>query len=393
MKNKLHLLKYRYVPLFLAGCMVALLAAQNIHARNKIFAINTEASCIASACHSSMGKKQHIHEPVANGDGCTECHEVLKKGEHGFRLKMPVPGLCYSCHENKADKKYKHNPVEQGMCLDCHFPHESDNKRLLIQPSIGALCFTCHDEKEFAGSTPHAPVSEGKCLDCHGPHSTDYPKQLVKPVPDLCFVCHNREIKDTKGVPLPSPKDIYTGQGMTLHKPFAQGKCVDCHSPHPVNEHRLLKGHYPEGFYTSYSEDSYALCFQCHPGTRKALKESRTLTDTGFRNGNLNLHYRHVNRAKGRTCKACHHHHGSRNPRLIRDTFPFGNRILAVKYEKTETGGSCAPACHARAQYDRYEPFESTMHTTPREGTDATPDELRRFREKETQGMKREGNK
>jgi hypothetical protein len=33
------------------------------------------------------------------------------------------------------------------------------------------------------------------------------------------------------------------------------------------------------------------------------------------------------------------------------------------------------------------------MKTTPREGTDATPDELRRSREKETQGMKREGNK
>ena len=393
LKKRTHILKNLLAPIAILWIIAAILITQDIKAQNKIFSINTEASCITSACHADMGKKQHTHEPARNGEGCTICHEVLKKGEHGFKLQMSLPDLCYQCHENKADKKFKHMPVEEGMCLSCHLPHESDNMRLLIMPAIDVQCFTCHDEKDFKGSAPHTPVSEGRCLDCHGPHSTDNPKQLVKPVPDLCFECHNRDLKDTKGITLPSTKDTYTGKGMILHKPFAQGKCIDCHYPHPVNTHRLLKGSYPEGFYTSYSEDSYSLCFKCHQGIKNALKAPRTLTDTGFRNGNLNLHYRHVNRAKGRACKTCHQHHGSKNPKLIRDTFPFGSRSLTIKYEKTETGGSCAPACHAAVQYDRYEPREITMKTTPREGRDAIPDELRLNREKEAQEIKREGDK
>jgi len=132
MEIRPHLLR---IIFFVITCILtAVLISQGINAQNTIFSINTEASCITSTCHQAIGKKAHIHPPVS-GETCTVCHEVLKKGEHGFKLQMSVPELCYQCHENKADKKFKHMPVEQGMCLSCHLPHESDNKRLLIMPA------------------------------------------------------------------------------------------------------------------------------------------------------------------------------------------------------------------------------------------------------------------
>jgi hypothetical protein len=95
-----------------------------------------------------------------------------------------------------------------------------------------------------------------------------------------------------------------------------------------------------------------------------------------------------VNRAKGRTCRACHHHHGSKNPKLIRDTFVFGKKALAINFEKAETGGSCGPACHINIKYDRYEPVKHLMKTTPRLGNDATEEELRLSKEKDMQRQK-----
>ncbi|MEK6528272.1 MAG: cytochrome c3 family protein [Nitrospirota bacterium] len=375
-----------FIPIF--SIIITALIVNKGKAQVKAFDISAETSCITSSCHTDMGKKRFIHEPARDGEGCSLCHEINKKGEHLFKLQIKPPELCYQCHENKSEKKYKHPPTEAGQCLMCHNPHDSDNPKLLTMPPGDALCFMCHEEKAFRGAIPHGPVNEGKCLECHNPHSTDNPRELVKPIPELCFDCHSTELKDTKGLTLPSTKNIFAGKEMILHKPFAQGKCVDCHYPHPADTYRLVRGRYTGEFYASYSEDAYGFCFSCHPDIKNALKEPRTLKDTKFRNGNLNLHYRHVNKDKGRTCKTCHHHHGSKNQKLIRETFSFGIRILTMKYEKTETGGSCAPTCHAPVQYDRYKPFEITMKTTPRDGKDATPEELELSRQKEMQEIK-----
>jgi predicted CXXCH cytochrome family protein len=95
------------------------------------------------------------------------------------------------------------------------------------------------------------------------------------------------------------------------------------------------------------------------------------------RNGDLNLHYGHVNRVKGRTCRACHHHHGSLSPKLVRKTFAFGKTRLAIRYEKTETGGRCAPACHAPVQYDRYSVVVNMMKPVPEKSRDVIAEELK----------------
>jgi len=389
----------------------------------KAQSIVLQESCITASCHADFAKKKYIHEPASDGELCTGCHEMPEEGKHSFKLvaegaelcygchdskadkkykhapveegmctachdphqsdnpkQLVVPldegELCYQCHENKADKKYKHAPVEAGMCTACHDPHQSDNPKQLIEPPNSKLCFTCHMEEDFSGSTPHGPVSEGKCLKCHDPHTSENNAQLLKPVPELCFGCHDTSLKDTKGVRIPSIKAFFDNKKLKLHKPFAEGRCTACHSPHPTDTYRLLVREYPAEFYTSYSPDKYALCLGCHKNFKKVLSEPRTMTDTGFRNGNLNLHYRHVNRSKGRTCRACHHPHGSINPKLIRSSFQFGKRRLSIEYDKTDTGGSCSPPCHPTVKYDRYKPYEITFKVTPRKGSDATEEEL-----------------
>jgi len=381
--------------------------------------IDTEASCTAS-CHQDYGKQKHIHPAAATGQNCKFCHKPAAADKHAFKPQPDnISDICFECHDEQApSKKVRHMPFESGMCTSCHDPHQSDQAKLLKSP-LPQLCQTCHGEDMFKGKVVHGPVATGKCLDCHHPHQEENPRMLRKEPPELCFDCHNKVQKDAQGITLPATKQWLDAKAKAdkakddakakadkakddakaktdkprddkankakddakakvpdiyLHPPFEAGLCTTCHKPHATDSRRLLAAPYPLAFYATYAEATYGLCFTCHDS--QAFKEPRTLTDTGFRSGNLNLHYRHVNRDKGRYCGACHSPHGSTQPKLINTSMHFGTRTLGMKYEKTETGGTCAPACHSSIDYDRCETGIYTMKTTPRKGKDATPGEL-----------------
>lgn len=81
---------------------------------------------------------------------------------------------------------------------------------------------------------------------------------------------------------------------------------------------------------------------------------------TNFRDGDLNLHYLHVNRdKKGRSCRTCHEIHGSDLPAHVATSVPFEGSgwPLPIGFKKTPSGGSCAPGCHKPYGYDRVEPI------------------------------------
>jgi predicted CXXCH cytochrome family protein len=390
-------------------------------------AIDTSASCTAS-CHLEFGKKPHIHKAARTGTSCKNCHKPAEANKHAFKplpanrselcmdchdemeakqkhlhkpfkagnctkchdphqsdepklLRKSPQKLCLGCHDDQEpSKKHLHKPFKAGNCIKCHDPHQSDQAKQLKKP-VPQLCMGCHEADEFKGKVVHGPVAEGKCLECHHPHQTDTPRLLNKTTPELCFGCHAAGLKDAQGQSLPATKKLFDDKSMLHHRPFAEGKCDKCHQPHVSTSRRLLAKAYPADFYASYAADTYGLCFTCHAS--KAMDEPRTLTDTRFRNGNLNLHHRHVNRDKGRACGACHDPHGSPQARLVNQSFQFGNKLLALKYDKTPTGGSCATACHGPIKYDRCNPEEITLKTTPRQGGDASAEALKLACDKE----------
>jgi len=349
-------------------------------AQKKDFPLAPGASCVSSTCHADTAKKKFVHAVAADGGTCSLCHQPQ---DNAHRFKFPAEGaaLCAQCHPSKSDKKFVHTPVAAGLCTMCHNPHQSDYPKQLNSPPA-ALCLTCHDKKPFQGAVTHAPVANGQCIQCHNPHTSDQPRQLQAAVPQLCFTCHDKPQKDAKGVFLPPVKATFEDKELVQHMPFAMGGCLMCHNQHAGPNYRLLVKPYPESFYASFAKEKY-FCFSCH--NEKAFAAPRTMTDTEFRNGNLNLHYRHVNRKKGRTCRACHDHHGDKHPKLIRGSVPFGSRHITIDvFEKTETGGKCGPTCHAEVRYDRFEPVRNPLKVTPREGQDAAPEELERARAAQT---------
>jgi predicted CXXCH cytochrome family protein len=253
--------------------------------------------------------------------------------------------LCFTCHidmQGEIKKKVVH-PALAGGCTSCHNPHGSPVKKFFSAEGA-ALCYQCHpkvEEKLKAAKSVHAPIKTARgCASCHAPHASDAPKLLSKTGKDLCLDCHKGLIKKDQTV---------------LHGPIKDGKCTPCHDPHGTPYNKLLTNTYTTEFYITYTDSEFQFCFGCH--NRDLLRNATTTYATGFRDGNKNLHFIHVNRKdRGKSCKACHVIHGGENPKLIAEKVAFGKWSLPLKFVKSETGGSCAPGCHKKYPYDRKTP-------------------------------------
>jgi predicted CXXCH cytochrome family protein len=309
-------------------------------------------------CHEDQDIAAHEfeHGPVSEGF-CTDCHDPHASSSRQL-LVATGAALCASCHEDIveeiAESEYVHDPAEDD-CTDCHQPHGGPNPYLLIAERR-ELCRECHDDVvELAEEAPvkHASVLEGdSCLSCHSPHSASEEAILREPQIDLCLGCHNKPKR--WGESEPSLADIRErlDANSEWHEPIRESGCTECHDAHGSENRRLLSKAFPPGFYTGFAAEKYGLCFSCHEAT--LATPQRTRTQTGFRDGDLNLHFVHVNREKrGRSCRVCHDMHAGDGPAQIHQKVRFGKWMLPVGFEKAETGGSCHPGCHEAEEYDR----------------------------------------
>ncbi len=296
-----------------------------------------------------------VHAPYGAGD-CALCHTGNDRRNPGPLVKKGN-AVCFDCHQEFEEilaRKYRHAPAVEA-CWNCHNPHDSKEKKLL-HAELSELCFGCHaGVKKLAleSKVRHGAVTAGrKCASCHDPHAANVEKMLTALPFDLCVECHGRDdIKDWNGVSLANVKKLLA-ENKVHHGPVGMKDCASCHRTHGGDNFRLLVAPYPARFYAAYDKRNYELCFACHD--ERVAAEPETTSLTGFRDGARNLHYVHVNKSeRGRTCRACHEVHASKQDHQLRDAVPYGPRgwMLKVNYVKTATGGSCAKTCHDTKTY------------------------------------------
>lgn len=335
--------KTKHGPIEDGECIVC----HNPHsAENKFLLIEDEMSDLCFACHeNNMTNQKYVHGPVAGGD-CIVCHDP-HASKNDFMLVTDRLELCLSCHEENREnfkRKHVHEPFKES-CENCHTPHGSQfSFHLKNEPTT--LCGECHKEfvqkiNEF--NFQHTAISKNGCLGCHLPHSSNYSKGLKDDKQRICFSCHEE-------------MEVKIASSTYLHGPVKEGDCTACHNPHATNFAKHLVQFFPDEFYSPYKMENYAMCFGCH--NKDVSTEELTTTLTDFRNGDLNLHFLHVNREKGRSCKTCHELHAGNQEKHIASEVPFGSSswMLPINYTKTETGGGCLVGCHKEKEYDRVKP-------------------------------------
>jgi hypothetical protein len=179
---------------------------------------------------------------------------------------------------------------------------------------------------------------------------------------DGCLSCHDKEIEAPDGTVLANIAKIME-ENPIRHGPIQQNNCVACHNPHGSNIFRRLVSYFPEDFYAPFDLQEYNLCFQCH--AKETFLEERTTALTNFRDGDWNLHFLHVNKeVKGRTCRACHEIHASKQKAHVRAVVPYGNWEFPLVFQADADGGTCAAGCHDEKSYGRtYKKIEPLQET------------------------------
>ncbi len=333
---------------------------------------------ICYSCHKTRYTKKFDHKPVKDGK-CMDCHDPHQSNTKKLLKADSINNLCMKCHDkkskfkSKAEKLFidmklptKHEPIVKKSCLECHDPHTAEYKSLLHLDAKMDLCLDCHDdEKEIIKHSKfkHGGVNTSKkrCLECHNPHATKHKYLLKKDRVQTCLNCHDEEVKsDEDGGMLMNMKKHLT-ENPNWHKPIKEvekkGGCSACHAPHGSNNFSILRKSFTKNFYADLVNKEF-FCFKCHE--EKKIKKQYIKSDehniTSFRDGDVNLHYLHVNDRKGRSCRACHDEHASKYNHLIRDYTDFNGVKFPLRFIETDEGGSCAPACHKKFEYDRVNP-------------------------------------
>ena len=331
----------------------------------KALVVENSTKELCRRCHDDMTRdRKFLHGPVAQG-ACDSCH-----APHASRFKNLLdaigPDMCLTCHKEMgpalANAKFKHKAMDGG-CELCHDPHGS-NLPMSLPQEPKELCISCHQktgDRIAAASVKHSAVTDGRtCLNCHSPHASNVADLQKDVTANTCMTCHDKPIKTAAGYTVAAVPEV-KNPALHKHGEIKDGSCGGCHEVHGGARRNLLVKPYEQGFFQQFSASNFALCFPCHDV--QLVETQKTITSTNFRNGDQNLHFVHANFGnRYKNCRTCHESHAASNDRLVREEFTFGKRQLPVRFTRTETGGTCAPGCHAVYPYDRVNAVPSSAH-------------------------------
>ena len=123
-------------------------------------------------------------------------------------------------NEKKAPEFIYHPPYRNRMCSGCHNILKGNE----LNKPIPELCYNCHENITEKNPALHGPVAMGDCQVCHSPHLAKNKFLLKRSGRELCFYCHNEaEILENKN-----------------HFAAEEYGCLDCHDPHSGKDRFLL---------------------------------------------------------------------------------------------------------------------------------------------------------
>ncbi|MCB0732227.1 MAG: hypothetical protein KDC88_14470 [Ignavibacteriae bacterium] len=113
-----------------------------------------------------------------------------------------------------------HPPYRNRMCSGCHNVLKGN---ALTKP-IPQLCYNCHENITKKNPALHGPVAMGDCQVCHSPHLANNKFLLKRIGRELCLYCHEES-------------DILENKN---HFAAEEHGCLDCHDPHSGKDRFLL---------------------------------------------------------------------------------------------------------------------------------------------------------
>lgn len=224
------------------------------------------------------------HQPVLEGK-CLACHKGHVSDQKAM-LKADPEKLCFDCHEQQGytTSGGSHPGDDAQKCTGCHVPHKSKVRSLLRGDRERELCFTCHKNTsvERGRFSLHRPFAQGSCGECHQLHRPKASGFLVEEYSSgkLCLSCHEEKQKGA--------------ENFTTHSPVTKGQCSQCHSPHAADYENILRS--PER----------ELCFGCHQGVKQAYEGAAV---------------KHKPLVEGK-CTDCHTAHGSPYGDILKQNQP-----------------------------------------------------------------------
>jgi predicted CXXCH cytochrome family protein len=305
--------------------------------------------CHGDLVRSTEGKDlKSVHAPVEAGR-CLTCHSAHLSEKPGLPAKE-VPE-CKVCHRETYDRmeteRYVHGPMHLGDCRLCHTVHSSPQQALL-NDSLLTICPQCHfdvavEEDTPPELTPHVLIPQGLCSRCHFPHSSENPKLMREPAARICLNCHpkkGRSFHEEKGFSIygcAKCHDLHYPTGPGLMIDSSRFLCLECHQfeEEAAFTHSFVK----EGdcfichtFHASpLAGDSASICLKCHAET-PGLDESH---------GGIDI--------RSADCTGCHQPHQSTVAKLLYTTehTPFAERDCAACHDERSDllGGKVQKLC------------------------------------------------